>query len=111
MAVAPNIAIGVIETRGLVALTAGVEAMCKTADVACIDVTKVGMGYLAATVEGTVAAVRQALEAGEAAVAAHGELRGSRLFPKPSDRARDIVDGEHRQLLAADPPALEGDGA
>lgn len=108
MAVAPNVAIGVIETRGIVALTAGVEAMCKTADVVCIDVTKVGMGYLTATVEGSVAAVRQALEAGGAAVEQHGELRYARLFPKPSDRARDIVDGAHRGLLSGDAQALEG---
>ncbi len=106
-----NLAIGIIETRGVVALTAGIEAMCKTADVRVIDVTKVGMGYLTTTVEGTVAAVRQALEAGVAAVGQHGELRGSKLYPKPSQQSMAIIDGGGRELLSGSETVLErGDG-
>ena len=52
-------AIGIIETRGVVALTAGIEAMMKTADVQTIAVERISSGYLAAAVRGSLAAVRQ----------------------------------------------------
>ncbi|WP_326553535.1 BMC domain-containing protein [Micromonospora sp. NBC_01813] len=76
-------AIGIVETRGVVALSAGIEAMIKTADVRCIAVERVTSGYLAAAVQGTLAAVRQAVSAGEAAIRQHGDLRSSQIYPKP----------------------------
>lgn len=77
-------AIGLIETRGIVALTAGIEAMIKTADVRCIAVDRVSSGYLVAAVQGSLAAVRQALDAGSAAVKRYGDLRSAQLYPKPT---------------------------
>src|SRR5207237_975135 len=47
-------AIGIIETRGVVALTAGIEAMMKTADVQTIAVERISSGYLAAAVRGSL---------------------------------------------------------
>lgn len=107
---ANNLAIGVIETKGLVALTAGIEAMCKTADVQCIAVYKVGMGYLTATIEGSVASVRQAMEVGEAAVAQYGELRGARMYPKPADTSMSVADNGSRAALGASPQNAIGQG-
>jgi len=49
--------IGLIETRGIVALTAGTEAMMKTADVTCVAIERVASGYFAVAVEGSLAAV------------------------------------------------------
>lgn len=43
-------AVGLIETRGVVALTAGIEAMLKTADVRCLGVERVASGYFAVAV-------------------------------------------------------------
>ncbi len=85
-------AIGLIETRGIVPLTAGIEAMMKTADVTCIAVERVSSGYYAAAVRGEVAAVRQAIEAGGAAVRQYGELRSTQIYPKPHDRATMLLD-------------------
>lgn len=61
-------AIGLIETRGVVSLTAGIEAMLKSADVQCTGIERVASGYFAVCVQGSLAAVRQAIEAGKAAV-------------------------------------------
>ncbi|WP_373068680.1 BMC domain-containing protein [Gemmatimonas sp.] len=100
-------AVGIIEARGLVALTAGIEAMCKTADVQCVAIQKVGMGYLAAALEGSVAAVRQALEIGELAVREHGELKAARMYPKPDDASLNVLDNGSRKVFTGSAPALE----
>ncbi|MEE8600681.1 BMC domain-containing protein [Euzebya tangerina] len=94
-------AIGLIETRGIVPLTAGIEAMMKTADVTCIGVERVSSGYFAAAVQGEVAAVRQALAAGSAAVEQYGDLRSSQIYPKPHDDAAGLLDNGSRELLDA----------
>lgn len=84
-------ALGLIETRGIVALSAGIEAMIKTADVRCVAVERVTSGYLVAAVEGSLAAVRQALDAGTAAVRRYGELRAVQLYPKPAPESAQLL--------------------
>jgi ethanolamine utilization protein EutM len=95
-------AIGLIETRGIVALTAGIEAMIKTADVRCIAVERIGSGYLAAAVQGSLAAVRQAVEAATVAVRQYGDLRAAQVYPKPHEVSAGLLDGNSsRQLRQA----------
>lgn len=89
--------IGLVETRGIVALSAGLEAMMKTADVECVAIERVASGYFAVAVEGSLAAVRQALEAGKAAVSKHGEVRSSAIFPKPAPDALKHLDTRFRK--------------
>lgn len=96
-----DLAIGLIETRGVVALTAGVEAMMKTADVSCLGIERVASGYFAVAVQGSLAAVRQALDSGKAAVSKHGELRRAAIFPKPHEAALAHLDQTFSQRLAA----------
>lgn len=92
-------AIGLIETRGVVALTAGIEAMVKTADVRCIAVERVSSGYLVAAVQGHLAAVRQALDAGSAAVKRYGELRAAQLYPRPSAESAALLQTRRSSAL------------
>ncbi len=75
--------IGLIETRGIVALTAGIEAMMKTANVECVAVQRVSSGVFAAAIQGSIAAVRQALDSGTAAVQQYGDLRSAQMYPRP----------------------------
>jgi len=84
-------AIAVLETRGIVALTAGIEAMVKTADVRCIAVERVSSGYLMTAIEGQLAAVRQALDAGTAAVKRYGELRAAQIYARPSPESVELL--------------------
>lgn len=94
----PTEALGVVETRGIVALTAGIEAMVKTADVECVAVERVSSGYLVAAITGKLAAVRQALDAGSAAIKRYGELRSAQIYAKPSSAAAALL--ETRRSLA-----------
>jgi ethanolamine utilization protein EutM len=96
-------AVGLIETRGVVALMAGVEAMMKTADVACVAVERVSSGYFAAAVEGSIAAVRQALDSGTAAVQQYGELRAAQMYPRPAQRSIELLDNGTREALVGAP--------
>ncbi len=92
-------AIGMIETKGIVALSAGIEAMLKTADVECIAVERVSSGYLAAAVQGSLAAVRQAVDAGSAAVKTYGELRASQVYPKPASASAALLQNGRSEAL------------
>jgi ethanolamine utilization protein EutM len=94
--------IGLIETRGIVALTAGIEAMMKTADVQCTAVQRVSSGFFAAAVEGSVASVRQALESGTQAVRQYGELRGAQMYPRPHEVSVGVLENGTRETLAGD---------
>ena len=92
--------IGLIETRGIVALTAGIEAMMKTANVECVAVQRVSSGVFAAAVQGSIAAVRQALDSGTAAVRQYGDLRSAQMYPRPHDVSLGVLDNGTRETLA-----------
>jgi len=94
-------AIGLVETRGIVALTAGIEAMMKTADVRCVAVERVSSGYFAAAVQGSIAAVRQALESGTAAVKQYGELRSAQLYPRPDVASAALLENGSKDALSS----------
>ena len=105
-------AIGLIETRGIVALTAGIEAMMKTADVQTVAVERVSSGYFAAAVQGSIAAVRQALDSGTAAVKQYGDLRSAQLYPSPHPvSAKLLENGSKAALASADGRRTIGKGS
>lgn len=66
-------ALGMIETRGLLASIEAVDAMLKAADVTLLDRTKVGGGLVTISVTGDVAAVKAAVDAGAAAAERLGD--------------------------------------
>lgn len=103
-----TLAIGLLETRGIVALTAGIEAMMKTADVRCIAVDRVSSGYLVAAIQGQLAAVRQALEAGTSAVKRYGELRAAQIYPRPSNESAQLLDTRRSTTFREALPAGTG---
>jgi ethanolamine utilization protein EutM len=98
-------AIGLIETRGIVALAAGIEAMMKTADVECIAVDKTGSGWFHAAVQGSTANVRQAMDSGAAAVRQYGDLRAAQMYARPSTESASTVDNGTRAQLGGGQPA------
>ena len=95
-------AIGLIETRGIVALTAGIEAMMKTADVQCTAVERVSSGFYAAAVQGSVAAVRQAMDSGVAAIKQYGELRAAQMYARPHEVSEGVLENGTRDQLGGD---------
>jgi ethanolamine utilization protein EutM len=79
-------ALGLLETRGLTALVAGVDAMLKSANVTLAGPMKqVGNALVTAVVTGDVAAVKAATEAGAAAARAYGEVVSVQVIARPHD--------------------------
>ena len=87
-------ALGMIETRGLVALFEATDAMPKAANVTFAGWEPVGSGLVTAFVEGDVAAVKAATDAGAEAAARVGEVVSVQVIPRP-----------HEALLAFVQPA------
>jgi len=67
-------ALGMVETKGLVAMIEAADAMVKAAKVTLVGWEKIGAGYVTAIVRGDVAAVKAATDAGAAAARRVGEL-------------------------------------
>jgi ethanolamine utilization protein EutM len=76
-------ALGMIETKGLVACIEAADAMVKAAGVTLLDRRAIGGGYMTIMVRGDVGAVRTALEAGTQAARRIGEVVSSRILPSP----------------------------
>jgi ethanolamine utilization protein EutM len=80
-----NEAIGLLETKGLVALVEATDAMVKAANVQIIKRVQIGGGLVTAIVRGDVGSVRAAVEAGAKAASAAGELVASHIIPRPAE--------------------------
>ncbi len=76
-------ALGMIETRGFVAMVEAADAMVKAARVELVSFEKIGGGYVTAVVRGDVAAVKAATEAGARAAERVGELVSVHVIPRP----------------------------
>jgi ethanolamine utilization protein EutM len=74
-----------VETRGLVALFEAVDAMLKAATVTFTTWEPVGSGLVTAFVEGDVAAVKAATDAGAEAAGRLGEVVSVQVIPRPHD--------------------------
>src|SRR5499427_4251864 len=78
-------ALGLIETKGLVALIEASDAMLKSANVTLLGWQKIGSGMVTAYVVGDVAAVKAAIDAGAAAAGRVGEVVGVQVIPRPHE--------------------------
>ena len=76
-------ALGMVETRGLVAAIEAADAMVKAANVVLIGSEKIGSGLVSVLVRGDVGAVKAAVEAGGAAAANLGEVIATHVIPRP----------------------------
>lgn len=80
-----NEAIGMIETKGFIALVEATDAMMKAANVEFHSWDKVGSGLATAIVTGDVAAVKAATDAGAGAASRVGEVVSVQVIPRPHD--------------------------
>lgn len=78
-------AIGLLETRGLVALVEATDAMAKAANVEIAKRIQIGGGLVTTVVRGDVGSVRAAVEAGANAASQAGELVASHIIPRPAE--------------------------
>ncbi len=84
-------ALGMIETKGLVALIEASDAMLKSANVTLIGWQKIGSGLVTAMVVGDVAAVKAAVDAGAAAASRVGEVVGVQVIPRPHEDISTVL--------------------
>jgi ethanolamine utilization protein EutM len=86
-----QMAIGMIETKGLVALVQATDAMLKAANVQFKGWKKVGSGLCTVFVAGDVAAVKAGVDAGAAAARAVGEVVSVHVIPRPHDDLKAVL--------------------
>ena len=84
-------ALGMVETKGLVAMIEAADAMVKAAKVSLVGWEKIGAGYVTAIVRGDVAAVKAATDAGAAAARRVGELVSVHVIPRPHNEVDEGV--------------------
>jgi ethanolamine utilization protein EutM len=84
-------ALGMIETKGLVALVQATDAMLKAASVKYMGWNKVGSGLVSVYVTGDVGSVRAAVDAGASAGRAAGEVVSVHVIARPHDSLGTIV--------------------
>jgi len=84
-------AIGMVETKGLVALIEASDAMLKSANVDMLGWDKVGSGLVTSFVTGDVAAVKAAVDAGAEAAGRVGEVAGVHVIARPHDDLGALV--------------------
>jgi ethanolamine utilization protein EutM len=87
----PQEALGMVETKGLVAMIEAADAMVKAANVTLIGYEKIGAGFVTAIVRGDVAAVKAATDAGAAAARRVGELVSVHVIPRPHGSVDDAL--------------------
>ena len=84
-------ALGMVETRGLVAAIEAADAMLKAANVTLVGTEKIGSGLVSIMVRGDVGAVKAAVESGAASASKLGELVATHVIPRPHADVEKIL--------------------
>ena len=84
-------ALGMVETRGLVAAIEAADAMCKSANVTLVGTEKIGSGLVTVMVRGDVGAVKSSVESGANAASKLGELIATHVIPRPHSDVEMIL--------------------
>jgi ethanolamine utilization protein EutM len=87
----PATALGMVETRGLVASIEAADAMSKVAYVQVICQEEIGGGYVTLMVRGEVGAVQSSVDAGVAAAKRAGELVAAHVIARPHPSVEKLI--------------------
>ncbi len=82
--------IGIIETKGLIGAVEALDVALKAANVTYVKTDKVGSGMVSVTVEGDVAAVKAAVDAGAEAARRVGEVLSVHVIARPHEGAAKV---------------------
>ncbi len=94
------IALGMVETKGLVGAIEAADAMVKSANVVLIGSEYVGGGYVTVMVRGDVGAVKAATDSGAAAAKRVGELVSVHVIPRPHEDVEMILPKSEKGSLS-----------
>ena len=104
----PGKALGMVETRGLVASIEAADAMVKAAKVTLIGKERAKAGLITIMVLGETAAVTSAVDAGAAAAQRVGELVSTHVIPRPDDQMSAIIPGgDSKKEVSKEKPVKE----
>lgn len=84
-------ALGMIETKGLIALIEASDAALKAANVQFVGWEKIGSGLVTVFLVGDVAAVKAAVDAGAAAAGKIGEVVSVQVIPRPHEELASVM--------------------
>jgi carbon dioxide concentrating mechanism protein CcmO len=88
----PNsFALGLIETQGFTAVFEAIDSACKAANVEVVAKEKLGGGYITVVIRGDVAAVKAAVDAGQARVGSLGKLIAAHVIARPSEAVLSLL--------------------
>ncbi len=85
------LALGMIETKGLIGAIEASDAMVKAANVELIGEERIGSAYVTVLVRGDVGAVKAAVDAGAEAARKVGELISVHVIPRPHEEVEKIL--------------------
>jgi ethanolamine utilization protein EutM len=83
-------ALGLVETKGLIATIAATDAMCKAANVTLAGQVQIGGAYVTTLVRGDVGSVRAAVDAGAQAASSNGDLVSAHVIPRPEESVLEL---------------------
>ena len=84
-------ALGMIETKGLVASIEAADSMVKAANVRLIGKVQIGAGLVTVMVRGDVGAVKAAVDAGETAAKRVGEVVSIHVIARPNNDIENLL--------------------
>ncbi|PLT32690.1 BMC domain-containing protein [Bacillus sp. V5-8f] len=84
-------ALGMIETRGLIASIEAADAMVKAADVTLVRQEKVDAALVTIVAEGDISAVKAAVEAGTEAANRFGLVVSHLIIPNPDAETKELI--------------------
>ena len=87
-------ALGMIETKGLIATIAASDAMAKAANITLAGQVQIGNAFVTTFVRGDVGSVRAAVDAGAAAASQNGELVSAHVIPRPEEAVLGVFLGK-----------------
>ncbi len=86
-----QLALGLIETKGLIGAIEAADAMVKAANVKLVSKEKITAALVTVKVIGDVAAVKSAVDAGAAAAQRVGQLVAAHVIPRPDDQIEELI--------------------
>lgn len=98
-----QLALGLIETKGLVAAIEAADAMVKAAEVKLISKERVSGALVVIKIVGDVAAVKSAVDAGAVAAQRVGQLVSTHVIPRPDDQLEDIIYSHGKKTFQSKP--------
>jgi ethanolamine utilization protein EutM len=97
----PETALGMVETRGLVASVEAADAMSKMAHVRLLCQEEIGGGYVTIMVRGEVGAVKSSVDAGAAAAKRAGELVAAHVIARPHPTVEKLLHEGTNKIVRA----------